>query len=57
MEKNQKIKRYCQFEFCKSPKRALPKIGSSRLNGNMIKHDWESRKYHKQCYKQLRIMN
>lgn len=49
MNQEQKVKRYCIYESCSSPKRALPPIGDARQNGKAHK-DWNSRKMHKKCF-------
>jgi hypothetical protein len=34
----------------------LVKIGKERSNGNNQIHDWSSRKYHKKCYKEQKVL-
>ena len=41
-------KRYC--EYCG---KCLKAIGHNRKNGRGNYNDWESRKYHKKCYKSI----
>ena len=54
--KTKKLKRKCQM--CKRP---LVLIGIERENGKFIRNrngkDWDSRKYHKKCYKDIMIFH
>jgi len=50
MNQEKKEKRYCTYEHCPSPKRALPPVGDARQNGKAHK-DWDLRTMHKKCYK------
>jgi hypothetical protein len=48
MPKEVKEKRLCCA--CNKP---LVAIGTARQNGTLRHEDWENRKYHKKCYKDL----
>ncbi len=45
---NVELKRYCLL--CN---KVLVPIGSKRANGKATHTDWECRKYHKKCFKEL----
>lgn len=38
---------------CIKCNKTLVKIGTSRQNGTYRHNDWEGRKYHKKCYKEI----
>ena len=45
----EQVKRYCQYELCKSKNRAMAPIGATRKNAR-AHADWNQRRFHKACY-------
>ena len=44
-------KRYCSYEHCPNPKRAMPPVGVARLGGGNGSNDYAERPMHKMCSK------